>query len=109
MIETALFVCEKSFERCCPVHPGRRPAGLEAVDPNFFGRVHVVARLRKKRRNMAACTLSLALENRFTPGGGAAMFGTFIFPWFWSRNGELVEMKGGEFRSDQIRIVSNVV
>jgi hypothetical protein len=64
--ETALLMRPQPCERCGAVHVGRRAVGLERVDSDLGGRVHVVSRLGVERRYVAGRTLARTVEDRLS-------------------------------------------
>jgi hypothetical protein len=65
MKEATLLMGEESLEWRGSIHSGGGSVGLEVVNPHLGGRVHVVSRLGKQRRNVAARALRLAVKKRF--------------------------------------------
>src|SRR5690242_153742 len=61
--EPALLMRPQSRERRGAVHMGGRAVGLEGIDPDLRGRMKVLTRLRKERRNVAGCALALVIED----------------------------------------------
>src|SRR5688572_450710 len=73
---------------------------LESVDADFSGCVHVVTGLGVKRRDVASRAFCFCVEESFTAqrSGGAEVRGGR----FGRGDGELIEMKGGEFWRDDV-------
>src|SRR5512145_2621378 len=69
MVEAAFHVGPQPFERGCAIAPVRRPICLEGIDANLFRSMQVPTRLRKERRNVTGCTLSLPVEKFLTSRG----------------------------------------
>lgn len=64
VVEAALGARPESLERRRTVTAIGRAIGLEAVDADLLGLVHVPAGLREERRHVAARAIRLALEQR---------------------------------------------
>src|SRR4051812_49375394 len=71
---------------------GRTP-GLEIVDTDLGGGVHVPARFGEQGRHVAAATGCLAVEKRLAALGGTGV--KTAMGWPGSHQGELVEVQGG--------------
>src|SRR5688572_4756908 len=63
MIETALGVRPKPTQRGSAVPSVRRTIGLEIVDADLSRRMEIPTGLSEQRRNVANCTLAIAVEN----------------------------------------------
>src|SRR6185295_3052049 len=106
VIEAARLMCPEAFEGSGSITLVGRTFGLEVVDANLFGCVHVPARLGVDRWHVASRTLRLIFEQhcaacrrcRIETSGRRYRCG----------DRELVKLKRGKLRGNQIRIASHV-
>src|SRR5712691_3785975 len=61
--EAALLMRPQSGKRGGTVHVRRRPIGLKRVDADLAGRMQIVPRLRKQRRNVTGRAFPLVVED----------------------------------------------
>src|SRR6266852_6326678 len=90
MIEPAFRVAPQSRQRCGAVHVCRRAVRLERIHSDLARSMKTVPWFRIKRRNMAARTLALAVEDFF-----AAFCRVLVkaaVRWLWRRDRQLVEV-----------------
>src|SRR5262249_18294477 len=100
VVEAALRVRKEALEGSRAVSLLRGPARRKIVDRDLGARMKVVARLRKDRSYVAARAFRRTFEQRVPTGcrhGIERSRG-----WNRSRHGELVDLKRGELRRDEV-------
>src|SRR2546426_4732164 len=99
--EAAFLVRPESGKRGGAVHMRRRPVGLKRVDADLAGRMQIVPRLGEERRNVAGRALFPSIED-FLPARRRHLVKT-ARRRLRRGDGDLIEMKSGQFRCDQVR------
>src|SRR6476620_8129140 len=91
VIEAALLPREQAAQGCGSIPLIGRAAGLEVVDADLGGGVHVPTGLREERRHVAARAAGVAVEDglRSFRGRSVERRGR----WFWRRKRELKEVQ----------------
>jgi len=100
VIKAAFGMCPQAVERSCAITVVRRTAGLKIVNTDIRSQMHVPSRLGHQRLNMAASTLTFAVEKFLTARGGRAIKTTLRRRW--SRKRELIEMQSRELGRDLV-------
>jgi CRP-like cAMP-binding protein len=79
---------------------GRRSIGLKGIDADFCGRVQIIPWFRVKRGHVAARALGFGVENALASSGRVLIEAARRRGW--SRDGQLVKVKGCQFRGDAV-------
>src|ERR1017187_5466353 len=100
MVEAAFGPGEESAQRRGAVALVGRAIGLEIVNPDFRGRVHVPTRFCVKWRHMTGGAVGLALEQRLAAGGGGGV--KAAARRLGNREGQLIKLQRCQLAGDQV-------
>src|SRR5215831_17735119 len=101
MIEASLLVGPQSRQRRGSIHMRGRAIGLKGIDTNFGGRMQIIPGFGVERRHVARRAFPFRSEDAL-PSADSVFIEAACWRR-WSRNGQLVEMKGGQLWGDAVR------
>src|SRR6476660_549979 len=100
VIEAALGMCPQAVERSSAIAVVRRAVGLKIVNADIRGEMHVPSRLGHQRLDMAASTLTFAIEYCLATRCCCAIEAASRRRR--RRKGELIEMKSSQLGGDLV-------
>src|SRR5215510_4854558 len=106
MIKAAFLMSPKSCQRRGAKNVRGRAIRLKRIHPDLARRVEVIPRLREQWRDVAASALALGLEYSLPPPGRFRVEASYRRGR--RRDGELIEVKGGQLRGDLVWLSPSV-